>query len=121
MPTSRSTSRIDRRVSRIARSLLATATILLATDDGAAAVDPPDPMPPPRVVLSPPSDAEPPAGVQRRLTQVADAAERFFVRWMTQWGYEPANKTLFFRDKAGPVEVLLLKGDQPLPSGHYEK
>jgi hypothetical protein len=121
MPTSRSTSRIDRRLSRTVRPWLAAVVILWATAAGAVADERRDPLPTLRVVFFTPSDVEPPAGVQRRLTQVADATERFFVRWMTRWGYEPANKTPFRRDKAGAVEVLFVKGDQPLSSGRYEK
>jgi hypothetical protein len=79
--------------------------------------------PPPtlRVVFFTPADVEPPPGVRHRLTQVADAAERFFGTWMKHWKYPPAKEHIFRRDPDGNVEVLFVKGDQKLSSGRYQK
>jgi WD40-like Beta Propeller Repeat len=79
--------------------------------------------PPPtlRVVFFTPADLEPPPGVKHRLTQVADAAERFFVTWMKHWKYPPANEHIFRRDRDGSVEILFVKGDHPVSSGRYQK
>ena len=122
MPTLRSTSRIDRRIPRTPSAVARhNGRPPGEPPSGPIADERPDPIPTLRVVLFTPSDVEPPAGVQHRLTQASDSAERFFVRWMTRWEYEPANKRIFQRDKAGAVEVLFVKGDRPLGSGLYEK
>ncbi|HEX8200242.1 MAG TPA: hypothetical protein VF590_07120 [Isosphaeraceae bacterium] len=80
------------------------------------------PQPPTlRVVCFTPADVEPPAGVQRRLTQVADCAEGLILRWMKHWKYEPAAARMFRRTDGGAVEVLLVKGQHPRASGRYDK
>jgi hypothetical protein len=78
------------------------------------------PLPTLRMVLFTPSDVEPPAGVRRRITQIADYTERFFLRWMTHWKYEPARKAIFRRGGDGGAEVLFVKGEQPFSSGRYD-
>src|SRR3954452_24822548 len=105
-------------MTRLARILL-TAAVLAVASRTAPGEEAPPPLPTLRIVLFTPSDVEPPAGVQRRMTQIADYTERFFLRWMAHWKYEPANKTLFRRDGAGAAEVLFVKGDQPFSSGRY--
>jgi hypothetical protein len=80
-------------------------------------------LPPPtlRVVFNTPSDVKPPPGVEHRLTQVADAAEKFFVSWMKRWKYPPANERIFRRKADGSVEVLYVKGKARAGSGRYQK
>src|SRR3954469_21053721 len=99
--------------------VLLTSTIFALAAPWASAGEEPSSRPTLRVVLFTPSDVEPPAGVRRRITQIADYTERFFVRWMTHWKYEPANKALFRRDGDGAAEVLFVKGDQPFANGRY--
>lgn len=98
---------------------LITAIILIPA--GVAVAGDAAPLPTLRIVFFTPADVEPPAGVRRRMTQVADSTERFFVRWMTHWGYEPVNKTLFRRDEDGSAEVLFVKGEHPLAGGRYDQ
>jgi hypothetical protein len=71
--------------------------------------------PPPtiRIVLLTAADRKPPAGASHRLTQIADAAERFFLGEMRRWRYPPAASRLFRRDAGGAVEVIPVKGDFP--------
>jgi hypothetical protein len=77
--------------------------------------------PPPtvRIVLFTPSDLKVPAGARHRLTQIADSAERFLFKEMKRWGYPPAAQSLFRREPDGSVEVLQVRGDQPVSSGRY--
>ncbi len=77
--------------------------------------------PPPtvRIVLYTPSDLEPPKGVAHRLTQIADAAERFFFEGMKRWKYPPAVKSLFRRNADRTVEVVYVKGDRPVSDPYY--
>src|SRR3954451_15921118 len=106
-------------MTRTARILL-TATLLTVAAPSAPGDEEPSPLPTLRIVLFTPSDVEPPAGVKRRMTQIADYTERFFLRWMAHWKYEPADKALFRRDGDGAAEVLFVKGDQPFSSGRYD-
>lgn len=101
-----------------ARALLAPAALVLSAGASRG-----DEAPPPKVhiVFFTPADLSPPAGVERRLTQIADTAERFLVRGMTTWKYSPANPKMFQRKADGSVEVLFLKGDQPKSSGKYDR
>ena len=71
------------------------------------------------IIFVTPADVSTPAGVPQRLTQVANAAEQFFVKWMNYWGYSAADPNLFQRDNNGSVEVLKVHGDRPLSSGKY--
>lgn len=68
--------------------------------------------PPPaiRIVLLTASDRSPPAGAPRRLSRIADAAERFLLGEMRRWEYPPAVSRLFRRGADGSVEVLSVKG-----------
>jgi len=84
-----------------------------------AAYEPPPPTI--RIVLYTPSDLEPPAGVPHRLTQIADATERFLFEGMRRWGYPPAVDRLFRRDRDGTVEVVYVKGDRPSSDAYYTK
>ena len=79
--------------------------------------------PPPtvRVVFFTPSDLAVPAGAGARLTKIADSAERFLFDGMKRLGYPPAVKNLFRRGADGSVEVLYVKGDQPVSSGKYAR
>ena len=80
-----------------------------------------EPTPSIRIVLFTPSDVAIPSGARERLTNIADAAEKFFFTWMNHWGYPPAVKALFRREPDGLVEVLNVRGDLPVASGKYAK
>ncbi len=82
-----------------------------------ASFEPPPPTV--RIVLFTPSDLEPPAGVSHRLTQIADATERFLFEGMRRWKYPPAVARLFRRDPDGTVEVVPVKGDRPVSDAPY--
>jgi hypothetical protein len=84
-----------------------------------ASFEPPPPTV--RIVLYTPSDLEPPKGVSRRLTQIADAAERFFFTGMTRWKYPPAVKSLFRRNPDRTVEVVYVKGNLPESDPSYSQ
>lgn len=77
--------------------------------------------PPPtiRIILFTASDRTPPADVPHRLTQIADAAERFFFTEMRRWKYPPAASKLFRRNPDGTVEVTYVKGDRPASDPVY--
>lgn len=79
--------------------------------------------PPPtiRIVLFTPSDVQPPAGVPHRLTQIAEATERFLFEGMRRWKYPPAVDRIFRRDPAGAVEYVHVKGDRPVADAPYWK
>jgi WD40 repeat protein len=79
------------------------------------------PSPTVRIVLFTPSDLKVPAGATRRLTQIADSAEKFFLGEMKRRGYEPDAKSLFRREADGSVEVLQVRGNQPVSIGRYAK
>lgn len=73
------------------------------------------------IVFFTPSDVTPPPGVRPRLTQAAEACEKFYFHWMKYWGYPPGVTGLFPREADGLVKVLYLQGDQPVASGKYDK
>jgi hypothetical protein len=77
--------------------------------------------PPPtiRIILYTPADLKPPAGVPRRLTQIADSAERFLLGEMRRWKYPPAVSQIFRRNTDGTVEVTYVKGDRPASDPYY--
>jgi Tol biopolymer transport system component len=79
--------------------------------------------PPPtiRLILYTPSDREPPANVPHRLTQIADATEKFLVGEMTRWNYPPNVSKLFRREADGTVEVTFVKGTRPASDPYYAK
>ena len=79
--------------------------------------------PPPtiRIILFTASDRTPPASVPHRLTQIADAAERFLFSEMKRWNYPPAVSRLFRRNRDGTVEVTYVKGDRPASDPFYAK
>ncbi len=97
--------------------------ILVVALGSGAAPEPEEPetLPSIRIVFFTPADIKPPAGVQRRLTQIANAAERFVVAGMKRAGYAPAVEKIFQRKADGAVEVLFVVGDQPRSSGRYDK
>jgi hypothetical protein len=74
-----------------------------------------------RIVFFTPSDLTVPDGVQHRLTKIADAADKFFIDGMKRWGYPPAVESLFRREPDGSVEVLKVRGEQPVASGKHAK
>jgi hypothetical protein len=78
--------------------------------------------PPPtiRIVLHTAPDRTPPAGASHRLTQIADAAERFLLGEMKRWKYPPAVSRLFRRNPDGTVEVTRVKGDRPASELFHE-
>ncbi len=82
-----------------------------------ASFEPPPPTV--RIVLLTPSDLEPPAGVPRRLTRIADATERFLFDGMRRWKYPPAVDRLFARKPDGTVEFVAVKGDRPASDTSY--
>ena len=84
-----------------------------------ASFEPPSPTI--RIILFTPSDRTPPAGVPHRLTQIADAAERFLFGEMKRWKYPPAVSRLFRRNPDGTVEVTYVKGDRPASDPVYAK
>jgi hypothetical protein len=68
-----------------------------------------------------PGDLSVPADARKKLTQVAEATEKFYFQWMNRWGYPPATTNLFNRESDGQIELLTVKGDQPAGSGKYSK
>jgi TolB protein len=81
-----------------------------------------DPPPPTiRIVLFTPSDVGPPSGAAHRLTQIADATERFLFGGMTRWKYLPAVDRLFPRQADGTVEYGHGRGDRPVADAPYLK
>jgi hypothetical protein len=79
------------------------------------------PSPTIRIVLFTPSDKEAPSSVPHRLTQNAEAAERFFFSEMARWKYPPAVSRLFARNPDGTVEITYVKGDRPASDPYYTK
>jgi hypothetical protein len=79
--------------------------------------------PPPtiRIILFTASDRTPLASVPHRLTQIADATERFLFSEMRRWKYPPAVSRLFRRNSDGTVEVTYVKGDRPASDPFYAK
>jgi predicted Zn-dependent protease len=79
--------------------------------------------PPPsiRIVLFTPSDVQVPTGVSYRLTQIADATEKFLFEGMKRWKYEPAVDHIFRRNADRTVEYITVKGDKPVSDPFYTK
>jgi hypothetical protein len=77
--------------------------------------------PPPQmhIILFTASDRTPPASVPHRLTQIADATERFLFSEMKRWKYPPAVPHLFRRNSDGTVEIIHVKGDRPASDPVY--
>lgn len=73
------------------------------------------------MVFFTPADIFVPPNVQERLTRIAKVTETFFSRGMEQWGYPAAVTNIFQRTTNGMVEVLNVKGEQPVASGKYSK
>jgi hypothetical protein len=84
-----------------------------------ASFEPPPPTV--RIILFTASDKTPPAGAPARLTQIADAAERFLFAEMKRWKYPPAVSRIFRRNPDGTVEVTYVKGDRPSTDPFYDK
>ena len=76
-------------------------------------------MPEVQIVFLTPGDVEPPEGVTRRLTQVADCAEALFVKWMKAWEYPPQRERIFQRKADGSVKVWFVKAEETLASGEF--
>ncbi len=72
-----------------------------------------------RIVFFTPSDLKVPAGAHERITQVANYMETFFFNGMKHWNYPPAVTNLFQRDPDGMVQMLKVRGDEPVASGKY--
>lgn len=72
-----------------------------------------------KIILFVPSDLTVPDGARHRITQIGDAADAFFFAGMTRHGYPPGVKTLFRRDADGQVELMHVRGDDPVASGKY--
>ena len=73
-----------------------------------------------RIVFFTPSDLSIPVGARERVTQVADAMEKFYFDGMKKWGYAPAVTNLFRHESDGLVEMLPVRGDQPVGSHKYD-
>jgi hypothetical protein len=82
-----------------------------------ASFEPPPPTV--RIILFTASDRTPPADAPHRLTQIADAAERFLFSEMKRWKYPPAVSRLFERGSDGNVEITYVKGDRPASDSVY--
>lgn len=76
-------------------------------------------MPHARIVLLTPADIDPPPGVAKRLTQVADYTEAMLVKWMKAWDYPPKREQIFPRNADGSVKVLFVKSPDTLASGKF--
>lgn len=74
-----------------------------------------------RIVLFCPADLDFPPGAAHRLTQAADACDKFYFDWMNHWGYPPAVKSLFVRNASGAAEVLQVRGEDDAASGKYSE
>jgi hypothetical protein len=72
-----------------------------------------------KIVFFVPADLAVPEGVRPRITKIADAADAFFFNGMSRHGYPAAVKTLFQREADGQVELLQVRGDEPVASGRY--
>lgn len=100
-------------------AILAVMLAVLAGWLPARAAEPP--LPKINVVLFTPADVEPPKDAARRLTQVADYTEAFFVKWMKHWGYPPGREKFLDRNPDGSVRVLFVSGKEKRASGKYNK
>ena len=103
------------------RLRLAALAAGLSTSLAAAAPAADEPLPHVHVVFFTPADVAAPPGVKERLTEVADCAEAFLVRWMKHWGYPPERERIFDREEDGSLRVLFVKGKETLASGKYAK
>lgn len=72
-----------------------------------------------QVVLFTPSDVEPPAGHEERLTQIADYTEKFLFTWMRHWKYPATRDHLFDRAEDGRLVIRCVRGRQPATSADY--
>ena len=73
-----------------------------------------------QLVFFTPSDVAEPAGVTDRLTQVADAAERFLLDGMKRQGYPAVRPSLFARTATRQVEILRIRGAEPATNPKYK-
>ncbi|MBI1246922.1 hypothetical protein GC197_03650 [bacterium] len=73
------------------------------------------------MVLFVPADVDPPAGVQRRFTEIAQYTESFLVGEMAKDGYPPANEQFLPRDEKGNYQFLFIRGEHPVDSGKYDQ
>ena len=76
-------------------------------------------MPNVQIVFLTPADVDPPTGVSRRLTQVADYTEAMLVKWMKAWDYSPKRQQIFQRNTDGSVKILFVKSPETLASGKF--
>jgi hypothetical protein len=76
-------------------------------------------MPKARIVFLTPADVDPPPGVSKRLTQVADYAEAMLIKWMKAWNYPPKREQIFQRNADGSVKILFVKSPDSLASGRF--
>ncbi|WP_298859812.1 hypothetical protein [uncultured Gimesia sp.] len=76
-------------------------------------------MPQIQIVFFTPADVDAPAGVSRRLTQVADYTEAMLVKWMKVWDYSPKREQIFQRNSDGSVKILFVKSPETLASGKF--
>ncbi|MHA3772940.1 hypothetical protein ACXR0O_15505 [Verrucomicrobiota bacterium sgz303538] len=74
-----------------------------------------------KIIFFVPSDLAVPEGVRDRITKISDAADAFFFNGMSRQGYPPEVKTLFRREADGQVELLHVRGDEPVASGKYSQ
>jgi hypothetical protein len=73
------------------------------------------------MVVFTPSDLSVPADARKKLTEVAEATEQFYFKWMKHWNYPPVATNLFDRDADGFVKVLEVGGDERASSGKYAR
>lgn len=76
-------------------------------------------MPSVQIVFLTPADVDPPAGVSRRLTQVADYTEALLVKWMKAWNYPPRREQIFSRNADGSVVIRFVRSPESLQSGVF--
>lgn len=76
-------------------------------------------MPSVQIVFLTPADVEPPKGVSKRLTQVADYTEAFLVKWMKVWKYPPKREQIFQRNDDGSVKIHFVSAAEALSSGEF--
>jgi hypothetical protein len=74
-----------------------------------------------KIIFFVPSDLTVPEGVRDRITKISDAADAFLLSGMSRHGYPPGVKTLFKREVDGQVELLHVRGDEPVTSGKYSQ
>jgi hypothetical protein len=83
----------------------------------ASQADGPPDLPRIQLVLFTPSDVEPPAGHQERLTELVDYTEAFFAHWFKHWKYPPKRSEIFDREANGKVVIRYVRGKQTAASG----